>query len=156
MLTKPKSRKTAAILAFVGTLSPISGFHKFYMGRPLWGVLYVLLSITPIPRVASLLEGVWYLIQDEDEFNRNFNASIYGTTMPIDSYAEEMKPGQVSAIAEAVRELDRLRQEGLITEYEFEQKRRQFSGLVRSHGISSVVVVGESGKIGPAAGAASQ
>ena len=32
---------------------------------------------------------------------------------------------QVKAIAEAMRELDRLREDGLLTEYEFEQKRRQ-------------------------------
>jgi hypothetical protein len=32
---------------------------------------------------------------------------------------------QVKAIAEALRELDQLREDGLVTEYEFEQKRRQ-------------------------------
>jgi hypothetical protein len=31
----------------------------------------------------------------------------------------------VSAIAEALRQLDCLRQDGLISEYEFEQKRRK-------------------------------
>jgi hypothetical protein len=31
----------------------------------------------------------------------------------------------VGAIADALRELDRLRQDGLMSEYEFEQKRRQ-------------------------------
>ena len=36
-----------------------------------------------------------------------------------------IKPNHVSAIAEALRQLDQLRQDGLISEYEFEQKRRQ-------------------------------
>jgi hypothetical protein len=31
----------------------------------------------------------------------------------------------VGAIADALRQLDSLRQEGLLSEYEFEQKRRQ-------------------------------
>jgi len=58
MLSKLKSRKVAAILAFTGTLIPIAGLHKFYLGQPLWGLVYVLLSWTPIPHVASAIEGV--------------------------------------------------------------------------------------------------
>jgi len=117
MLTKRKSRSVAAVLAFSGTLT-ISGLHKFYLGQPLWGVLYVLLSWTPIPKVASAIEGVWYLAQDEEAFDRNFNLGKAARNSPRVS-------NQVGAIASALRELDALRQDGLISEYEFEQKRRQ-------------------------------
>jgi TM2 domain-containing membrane protein YozV len=112
-----KSRSVAAVLAFSGTLT-VSGLHKFYLGQPLWGVIYVLLSWTPIPKVASAIEGVWFLAQDEDTFDRNFN---FGKSVRISQAAGK----QVSSIAEALRELEALRQDGLITEYEFEQKRRQ-------------------------------
>jgi TM2 domain-containing membrane protein YozV len=112
-----KNRSLAAVLAFSGTLT-ISGLHKFYLGQPLWGVIYVLLSWTPIPKVASAIEGVWFLAQDEDTFDRNFNL---GKSTKISQAAGK----QVSSIAEALRELEALRQDGLITEYEFEQKRRQ-------------------------------
>ena len=118
MLTKRKSRSVAAVLAFSGTLT-ISGLHKFYLGQPLWGVLYVLLSWTPIPKVASAIEGVWYLAQDEEAFDQNFNLSKSATRN------SQKASNQVGAIAEAMRELDALRQDGLISEYEFEQKRRQ-------------------------------
>ncbi|MBN3922071.1 NINE protein [Nostoc sp. NMS4] len=118
MLTKRKSRSIAAVLAFSGTLT-ISGLHKFYLGQPLWGVLYVLLSWTPIPKVASAIEGVWYLAQDEEAFDRNFNL---GKSAPKNLHQVS---NQVGAIADAMRELDALRQDGLISEYEFEQKRRQ-------------------------------
>lgn len=118
MLSKHKSRKVAAILAFTGTFIPLSGLHKFYLGQPLWGLLYVLLSWTPIPKVASAIEGVWYLAQDPDEFDRNFNLNLGATSSPV-------APTQVSAMADAMRQLDSLRQDGLISEYEFEQKRRQ-------------------------------
>ncbi|WP_392532711.1 NINE protein [Nostoc sp. C117] len=118
MLTKRKSRSVAAVLAFSGTLT-ISGLHKFYLGQPLWGVLYVLLSWTPIPKVASAIEGVWYLAQDEEAFDRNFNL---GKSAPRNL---DRVSNQVGAIADAMRELDALRQDGLISEYEFEQKRRQ-------------------------------
>ena len=119
MLTKRKSRSVAAILAFSGTLT-ISGLHKFYLGQPLWGVLYVLLSWTPIPKVASAIEGVWYLAQDEEAFDRNFNL---GKSAKVK--ISQQGSNQVGAIADALRELDALRQDGLISEYEFEQKRRQ-------------------------------
>ncbi len=112
-----KSRSVAAVLAFSGTLT-ISGLHKFYLGQPLWGIIYVLLSWTPIPKVASAIEGVWFLAQDEDTFDQNFNL---GKSAKISQAAGK----QVASIADALRELDTLRQDGLITEYEFEQKRRQ-------------------------------
>ncbi len=118
MLTKRKSRSIAAILAFSGTLT-ISGLHKFYLGQPLWGLLYVLLSWTPIPKVASAIEGVWYLALDEEAFDRNFNLG-----KSLIKHSPQMG-NQVGAVADAVRELDALRQDGLISEYEFEQKRRQ-------------------------------
>ncbi|AFZ04184.1 NINE protein [Calothrix sp. PCC 6303] len=113
-----KSRSVAAVLAFAGTVT-ISGLHKFYLGQPFWGVLYVLLSWTPIPKVASAIEGVWFLAQDEDAFNRNFNL---GKSV---LKASQVAGKEVSAVADAMRELDLLRQDGLISEYEFEQKRRQ-------------------------------
>ncbi|MFN6564427.1 MAG: NINE protein [Nostoc sp. ChiSLP01] len=118
MLTKRKSRSVAAVLAFSGTLT-ISGLHKFYLGQHLWGILYVLLSWTPIPKVASAIEGVWYLAQDEEAFDRNFNL---GKSALKNSH---LASNRVGAVADALRELDALRQDGLISEYEFEQKRRQ-------------------------------
>lgn len=118
MLTKRKSRSIAAILAFSGTLT-VSGLHKFYLGQPLWGILYVLLSWTPIPKVASAIEGVWYLAQDEEAFDRNFNQGKSAIKF------SQQSSNQVETIASALRELDALRQDGLISEYEFEQKRRQ-------------------------------
>lgn len=116
MIERSKSRKIAAVLALTGTLSPIAGWHKFYLGQPLWGVVYLLLSWTPIPRAASAIETVWYLLQNEAEFDENFNQS---------SPQILIAPNNVKAISEAMRQLDGLREDGLISEYEFEQKRRQ-------------------------------
>ncbi len=126
MLSKLKSRKVAAILAFTGMLIPIAGLHKFYLRQRLWGLLYVLLSWTPIPHVASAIEGVWYLFQNEDEFDQNFNCELeLANLSPLPSRLPAVEPTNVSAIADALRQLDCLRQDGLISEYEFEQKRRQ-------------------------------
>lgn len=118
MLNQQKNRSIAAILALSGTLT-ISGLHKFYLGQPLWGLLYLLLSWTPIPKVACAIEAVWYLAQDEETFDRNFNLGKKAL--------RNLQQGanQVGVFADALRELDALRQDGLISEYEFEQKRRQ-------------------------------
>jgi TM2 domain-containing membrane protein YozV len=125
MLSKPKSRKIAALLAFAGIVIPVCGFHKFYLGQPLWGILYLLLCWTPIPRIASVIEGFWYLAQGKDEFDRNFNLGITSIAPSVPTPSPGVDPSQVGAIADALRQLDSLRQEGLMSEYEFEQKRRQ-------------------------------
>jgi TM2 domain-containing membrane protein YozV len=135
MLTKPKDRKVAAALAFAGAIpipilnGTISGLHKFYLGQPRWGLVYLLLGLTPIPTVASLIEGAWYLFQDGEEFEQNFNSlAPTGSSVPSGSSfssAAQIAPIQVESVAEALRQLDQLRQDGLVSEYEFEQKRRK-------------------------------
>ncbi len=120
MSDRSKSRKIAAVLALTGTISPIAGWHKFYLGQPIWGVVYLLLSWTPIPRAASAIEGVWYLLQNEVEFDENFNQNGQNNSSMVVT-----APNNVKTISEALRQLDGLREDGLISEYEFEQKRRQ-------------------------------
>ncbi|PSN18074.1 hypothetical protein C7271_14400 [filamentous cyanobacterium CCP5] len=119
MLVSVKNRKVAAALAVLGALSPVplTGLHKFYLGQPVWGVVYLLLWWTQIPRIACAVEGVWYLSRRDETFGEPAGFSPQPKPSKVD-------PAQVGAIATAVRELDRLRQEGLITEQEFEQKRR--------------------------------
>ncbi len=121
-LAKPKSRSVAVVLALAGVIVP--GLHKFYLGQPGWGIVYLLLWFTPIPRIASAVEGVWYLTQDPEAFSNKFN--LAGSTQSSTQTAAQptVNPAQISAIADALRQLDQLRQDGLISEYEFEQKRR--------------------------------
>lgn len=124
MLSKLKNRKVAAVLAFTGMLIPTAGLHKFYLGQPMWGLVYLLLSWTPIPHISCAIEGIWYLFQNEDEFDRNFNSNLEMSFSSVPN-RPQVEPTNVSAIADALRQLDCLRQDGLISEYEFEQKRRQ-------------------------------
>lgn len=123
MLIKSKKKNIAIALAFSCLVSHVSGLHKFYLGQRVWGVLYVLLSNTPIPLIASLVEVLWYLLQDSEEFDARFNLGSLPLSNP--SQTPPIDPQQVGAIAEALRHLDQLREDGLISEYEFEQKRRQ-------------------------------
>lgn len=124
MSGKPKNKKVAILLALSGIVLPISGLHKFYLGQPWWGTLYLLLSWTPIPRVASAIEGLWYVVQQPTEFDQNFNLG-QATTVDVSPLAPTPDPTRVEAIAQSLRHLDQLREDGLMSEYEFEQKRRQ-------------------------------
>ncbi len=65
------------------------------------------------------------MLQDGAEFDRNFNLSVIPADASIAPQPASVDPAQVGAIADALRQLDKLRQDGLMSEYEFEQKRRQ-------------------------------
>lgn len=128
-----RNRRLAVLLAGLGVVTPLSGLHKFYLGQPGWGVLYLLLGLTPIPKVACAIDGVMLLTQSMDDFTHRWSKPISdskasdsrasGSAAPLDA-------AQVNALGVALRELDALRQEGLISELEFEQKRRQLLGQV--------------------------
>lgn len=121
-LSQPKKRSIGIILALIGSVTPVVGLHKFYLGQPLWGVIYFLLSWqSPMARIACAIDVVLYLAQDNDLFTGRFN-NITSSSSPAQITGN---PQQVTEIATAIRELEKLRQEGLISEYEFEQKRRQ-------------------------------
>ncbi|MEL6813720.1 MAG: SHOCT domain-containing protein [Cyanobacteria bacterium J06598_3] len=149
------NRRIAIALAFAGALPPLSPFlawaHKFYLGQYLWGVVYLALAATPLTKIvwiACALEGVWYLTQSDDSFTHRFpmaGASLSAVgelatkgdslnnplekviNKAIQTEAEkDAKAAQAaSQVAAALRDLDQLRQDGLMTEYEFEQKRRK-------------------------------
>ncbi len=135
--TDNKSRKVAIALAFAGALPiplPIAWIHKFYLGQYLWGIVYLVLAPTGLPKIACCLEGLWYVSQNDEDFNAKFPsahktlAAVTGLAQVLERDSTHSPNSTHSTIANpaaAIRDLDQLRQEGLITEYEFEQKRRQ-------------------------------
>ena len=60
----------AALLAiFIGGL----GIHKFYLGKPLQGVLYILFCWTFIPAIVALIEGIVYLTMTDQAFAEKYH-----------------------------------------------------------------------------------
>lgn len=130
-LPMPRQWAIAAVLAIIGAAHPlpipVAGIHKLYLGQPRWGGVYLLLGWTQIPRIASAIEGLWFLFlwqQSKFAFKQPVGAPRPGEVPPLSS-----EP--VVAIATALRELEKLRQEGLMSEGEFEQGRRKL--LERLH-----------------------
>ncbi|RMD72360.1 MAG: NINE protein, partial [Cyanobacteria bacterium J149] len=111
-LNQPKNRQLAVTIALLSIIIPlpIAGIHKFYLGQPLWGIIYLLLGSTPIPRLASAIDIVWYLLQDQAQFQAYFNQGLNS-----DLFNSSSNSHQVLVTSQAVRELDKLRQEGLIS-----------------------------------------
>lgn len=69
LATGKKSRGVAIVLAlFLGGI----GAHKFYLGQPGWGILYLLFCWTFIPVAVSLFEALNYLLMGEETFTRRY------------------------------------------------------------------------------------
>lgn len=60
-----RSRIAAALLAFF-----LGGFgiHKFYLGRPVWGILYLLFCWTFVPSIIAFVEFIVYLCMSDESF----------------------------------------------------------------------------------------
>ena len=115
--SQPKNKTFAIILAGLGAVSslPLAGMHKFYLGQPLWGVIYLIIGWqNPMGRIACAIDIILYLTQND------INNGLFAK-----SNSNLISAQQVNEVAKAIRELEKLREEGLISEYEFEQKRRQ-------------------------------
>lgn len=67
--TSQKSKTTAGLLAiFLGGL----GIHKFYLGRPGLGVLYLVFCWTYIPEIIGIIEGIIYLTSSDEKFYNKY------------------------------------------------------------------------------------
>lgn len=58
-----KSKVAAGLLAiFLGGF----GIHKFYLGKPIQGIIYLLFCWTYIPEIVAFIEGIIYLTKNDD------------------------------------------------------------------------------------------
>lgn len=65
-----KSKVTAALLAlFLGWI----GIHKFYLGRTVLGIFYLLFCWTFIPAFVAFIEAIIYFSMKEEDFDRAYN-----------------------------------------------------------------------------------
>lgn len=64
-----KNRTTAAILAlFLGGL----GLHKFYLGKWVWGIVYLFFCWTFIPAIISFFEAIGLFMMSDDKFQAKY------------------------------------------------------------------------------------
>ncbi len=107
-----KNKVFAALFAFfLGGL----GLHKFYLGETGWGIAYLLFSWTGIPFIAAFIEGILLLTKSDAEFDYKYN----GAYLIVPTYSTLEQAASLEKLAE-------LHAKGLITDDEFESKRRLF------------------------------
>lgn len=72
-----KNKTTAALLAlFLGGL----GMHKFYLGKWVWGLIYLIFCWTFIPAFLGFVEAIFFFVQSEEKFQAKYGASAYVMT----------------------------------------------------------------------------
>lgn len=65
-----KDKNLAAILAFLlGGL----GIHRFYLGQPLLGILYLIFCWTFIPLCLSIIDFFTFIFMSQNRFNSKYN-----------------------------------------------------------------------------------
>ena len=68
--TQHRNKNTAGLSAMLlGGL----GLHKFYLGQPKQGFLYLIFFWTFIPALLGLVDGIKLFGMSADEFNRTYN-----------------------------------------------------------------------------------
>lgn len=67
-----RNRVSAGILALLlGGL----GMHKFYLGKPGLGIVYLLFCWTLVPALIAFIEGIVYLCMSDASFNATYNVT---------------------------------------------------------------------------------
>lgn len=71
VVVAPKSKGLAILLALLlGGL----GAHKFYLGQPWWGVLYLVFVWTFIPSIIALIDAIIYLFTSDASFQEAYSS----------------------------------------------------------------------------------
>lgn len=104
-----KDKTTAALLGiFLGWL----GGHKFYLGRPIVGLVYLFLGFGIISGALGFIEGLIYLTMSDDAFDAKYNTVQHFT-----------KNQNGVSNADELEKLYGLKEKGIISEQEFQTKK---------------------------------
>ena len=116
-----KNKGTAALLAvFFGGI----GFHRFYLGRPLSGFIYLFFCWTFIPMILALIEAAVFTFESEKRFNGEFNPHL---KLIENALAQKNSNQGEDSIAKLER-LATLKEKGVLTEDEFQVQKRSALG----------------------------
>jgi TM2 domain-containing membrane protein YozV len=118
-----RNRTTALLLCF---FAGGVGVHKFYLGKNVEGVLYLIFFWTCIPALIAFFEFLGLCFMSDREFNARFN--YYADPNQLDRGLSYPLPPPSKSSKEATStlyELKKLYEDGIITAEEYEAKRRK-------------------------------
>jgi TM2 domain-containing membrane protein YozV len=105
-----KQKSTAIILALL--LGGI-GMHKFYLGKNVQGIFYILFCWTLIPGIIAFFELIGLCFTSDESFNRTYNSHAVLATAHAVSVSS----------TESLSKLADLFKQNVITREEFEAKK---------------------------------
>jgi TM2 domain-containing membrane protein YozV len=114
-----KNKTTAALFALLlGGL----GIHKFYLGKPGIGILYILFCWTIIPSIIGFVEGLMFFSMSDDDFDRKYNPDY----LQLISEQDKLRKENIkSSKADELKTLFELKEKGGITEEEYQEKKNE-------------------------------
>lgn len=131
LIPRHKEKIVTALLAlFAGSF----GAHHFYLGNKKLGIFYLLFCWTFLPGFIAFIEGVLFLVMDDEEFDYKYNfryeADREDQQRAKKSYASRRKipkdmeenVGKIS-IADEIEKLHTLMVKGIISEHEFAERK---------------------------------
>ncbi|HBZ08525.1 MAG TPA: TM2 domain-containing protein [Bacillus bacterium] len=66
----PRYTKSKVAAGILGILLGGFGIHKFYLGKWFQGLIYLIFCWTYIPSIIGFIEGIIYLISNDEDFAR--------------------------------------------------------------------------------------
>jgi TM2 domain-containing membrane protein YozV len=134
----PYSKIVTALLAFfLGAF----GVHHFYLGQKGRGILYLLFFWTIVPGMIAFVEGILFLLMDDEEFDYRYNDNPFRNSnrrkidlRPTERFGETTayrsnegafetnQEGKIS-IADEIEKLHDLMLRGIISEREFADRK---------------------------------
>ena len=97
------------------------GAHHFYLGNTARAIIYFLFFWTIIIPIIGLVEGIIIITMPDVDFDNKYNNGV--------RYNHSFNSTPINIAAE-LRELHRLKEEGIITQSEYEeQKKKLLNGI---------------------------
>lgn len=69
----PRNKRSKGLATFLAIFFGGIGIHKFYLGRPWWGLTYIIFSWAFIPLILGFLEGIIYLLMSDKSFEQKYS-----------------------------------------------------------------------------------
>ena len=115
-----RNRTAAILICFFGGGF---GIHKFYLGKHVQGIIYLLFCWTAIPSLIAFFEFLGLCFMSDREFDARFN---YNQALDRSSSPQMVAPSRTTKDATAaLYDLKKLYEDGIITAEEYEVKRRK-------------------------------
>ena len=111
-----KDKTTAGLLAlFLGGF----GIHRFYLKQTGLGILYLVFCWTYIPAIMGAIDGIIFFTMNENKFNEKYNRQ-----QGVLGYHQSKR--ESNSIQANIKELELLRDRGVISEEDFQRQIREF------------------------------